>query len=58
MDVEPDTALFVRRGINHLLVPPTTGNIAEYATLSDRNVSPDVKTAVTSWLTKTFAAVK
>jgi pimeloyl-ACP methyl ester carboxylesterase len=48
----------VVRGVNHLLVPATTGDIAEYATLTDRNISTDVKTAVTAWLTRTFAVVK
>jgi pimeloyl-ACP methyl ester carboxylesterase len=54
----PSIEVVVVRGVNHLLVPATTGDIAEYATLTDRNVSGDVKAAVTSWLTKTFAAVK
>lgn len=46
------------RGINHLLVPAITGEVSEYATLTDRNVSRDVVTAVAGWLTKTFAAIK
>jgi pimeloyl-ACP methyl ester carboxylesterase len=46
------------RGINHLLVPATTGDISEYGTLTDRTVSPDVTTAINTWLTKTFAAVR
>lgn len=46
------------RGVNHLLVPAVTGEVAEYATLTDRNVSADVRTAVTTWLTKTFAAIR
>ena len=50
--------LVVVRGVNHLLVPATTGEVSEYATLTDRNVSADVSTAVTGWLTKTFAAIK
>ncbi len=44
------------RGINHLLVPAVTGDITEYGTLADRVVSPEVTTAITEWLAKTFAA--
>ena len=46
------------RGVNHLLVPATTGHTSEYASLPDRNVSKDVSTAVTAWLEKTFKAVE
>jgi fermentation-respiration switch protein FrsA (DUF1100 family) len=46
------------RGINHLLVPATTGDVSEYGTLTDRTVSRDVTTAINTWLTKTFAAVR
>jgi pimeloyl-ACP methyl ester carboxylesterase len=48
----------VVRGVNHLLVPAITGEVGEYPSLPDRNVSADVSAAVTTWLTKTFAAVK
>lgn len=48
----------VVRGVNHLLVPAVTGEVSEYASLPDRNVSADVRTAVTGWLTRTFAAIK
>jgi pimeloyl-ACP methyl ester carboxylesterase len=48
----------VVKGVNHLLVPAITGEVSEYATLADRNVSKDVSGAVTTWLTKTFAAIK
>jgi pimeloyl-ACP methyl ester carboxylesterase len=48
----------VVKGVNHLLVPAITGEVSEYATLADRNVSKDLSGAVTTWLTKTFAAVK
>lgn len=50
--------LVVVRGVNHLLVPAVTGEESEYGTLPDRNVSKDVTTAVASWLTKTFAAIR
>jgi hypothetical protein len=46
------------RGVNHLLVPATTGHTSEYASLPDRTLSRDVSTAVTTWLEKTFKAVK
>jgi pimeloyl-ACP methyl ester carboxylesterase len=42
------------RGVNHLLVPATTGEVSEYASLPDRNVSNEVLTAVTGWLTRTL----
>ncbi|HLG55548.1 MAG TPA: alpha/beta fold hydrolase [Vicinamibacterales bacterium] len=48
----------VVRGVNHLLVPATTGEVSEYGTLTDRNVSKDVTMAVSSWLTRTFAAIR
>jgi pimeloyl-ACP methyl ester carboxylesterase len=48
----------VVRGINHLLVPATTGEVSEYGTLADRNVSKDVTMAVTEWLKKTFASIR
>jgi pimeloyl-ACP methyl ester carboxylesterase len=46
------------RGVNHLLVPAVTGHVSEYGTLDDRTVSGDVAKAVTTWLTKTFQAVR
>jgi len=46
------------RGVNHLLVPATTGEVTEYGTLKDRNVSKEVTMAVTGWLARTFQAVK
>jgi hypothetical protein len=45
-------------GINHLLVPATTGEVDEYATLKDKHVSPVVANAVALWLQKTFAAAR
>jgi dienelactone hydrolase len=45
------------RGVNHLLVPATTGEVGEYTTLTDKNVSKDVTGAITGWLAKTFAAI-
>jgi pimeloyl-ACP methyl ester carboxylesterase len=46
------------RGVNHLLIPAFTGELAEYPELTDRNVSKDVSGAIAAWLTKTFAAIK
>jgi dienelactone hydrolase len=46
------------RGVNHLLVPATTGEVDEYATLPDRHVSKDVTSAITGWLTRTFAGIR
>lgn len=40
-------------GVNHLLVPATTGEREEYAQLSGRNVSTEVVSAILSWLKKT-----
>ncbi|MDQ3213254.1 MAG: alpha/beta fold hydrolase [Acidobacteriota bacterium] len=39
-------------GINHLLVPATTGEVSEYAGLRDRKVTPAVATAMAEWLKK------
>jgi uncharacterized protein len=50
--------LVVVRGVNHLLTPAITGKVSEYSTLTDRNVSADVSGAVSSWLTKTFQAIR
>jgi pimeloyl-ACP methyl ester carboxylesterase len=38
-------------GINHLLVPATTGEVEEYMSLPDRNVSAAVATTITEWIT-------
>jgi pimeloyl-ACP methyl ester carboxylesterase len=48
----------VVRGVNHLLIPAFTGEVTEYASLTDRNVSKSVSGAITAWLTTTFAAIK
>jgi len=45
-------SLVTIRGINHLLIPAFTGTVSEYATLNDHNVSKDLSSAVTGWLTK------
>jgi uncharacterized protein len=43
-------------GINHLLVPATTGEVDEYGRLTDRHVSPAVTTALVGWLKRTLIA--
>jgi dipeptidyl aminopeptidase/acylaminoacyl peptidase len=48
----------VVRGVNHLLAPAVSGEVSEYGTLPDRNVSKDVTTTVTEWLKKTFASIR
>ena len=51
-------AVVTLRGVNHLLLPAVTGDVSEYASLQDRNVSADVTTAISGWLSKTFAAAR
>jgi alpha-beta hydrolase superfamily lysophospholipase len=43
-------------GVNHVLVPATTGEVDEYASLSNTSVSPDVSRAITQWLNAVFRA--
>jgi pimeloyl-ACP methyl ester carboxylesterase len=45
-------------GVNHLLVPATTGEVDEYASLTGEHVSPAVTTAVVSWLQKTLGTAR
>ena len=42
-------------GVNHLLVPATTGEVDEYATLKDKQVSRQVTDAIVTWLKKTLS---
>ena len=37
-------------GLNHLLVPAPTGEVAEYPTLSTRTIPADVPQAIIEWL--------
>ncbi|MEP6914034.1 MAG: alpha/beta fold hydrolase [Acidobacteriota bacterium] len=39
-------------GINHLLVPATTGEVSEYDGLVDKTVTPTVAKAIVDWLRK------
>ncbi len=43
-------------GVNHLLIPARTGEIDEYARLTDRTVSPELTSAVGSWLKEAMKA--
>jgi fermentation-respiration switch protein FrsA (DUF1100 family) len=45
-------------GINHLLVPATTGEFTEYADLKDKHVSEAVTQALVTWLNKTLSAAR
>ena len=42
-------------GVNHLLVPATSGEYEEYRTLAERRVSAAVASGIITWLQKTFA---
>jgi hypothetical protein len=41
-------------GINHLLVPATTGEVSEYGQLKDLAISPKVADAIVAWVKKTL----
>lgn len=43
-------------GVNHLLVPATSGEVSEYASLAGAQVSPEATSAVAGWLTRTLGA--
>src|SRR3954467_598947 len=45
-------------GVNHLLVPATSGDVAEYANLPDKHVPASVTTAVVAWLNKTLSPAR
>jgi hypothetical protein len=38
----PKTEVVVLPGINHLLVPAKDGDLAEYGSLTDRTISPEI----------------
>ena len=42
-------------GVNHLLVPATSGEVSEYADIKDRKVSSAVTEAIVTWLNKTLS---
>jgi uncharacterized protein len=37
-------------GVNHILVPATTGEVAEYPELKEKTISPDVAKTIAQWL--------
>ena len=46
----PQTKKIVLPGLNHLLVPATTGEVSEYVSLPTRTISPDVAKSIADWL--------
>ena len=52
----PKTDVVKIVGINHLLVPATSGEVDEYTRLGNVQVSPQVTDAVATWLKKTLVA--
>ena len=51
----PQTEVVKVPGVNHLLVPATTGEVDEYAALQDKQVSRQVTDAIVTWLKKTLS---
>jgi pimeloyl-ACP methyl ester carboxylesterase len=45
-------------GVNHLLIPAKTGEVSEYVSLPDKNLSAEVTGPIAAWLKKTFAAIR
>jgi hypothetical protein len=45
-------------GVNHLLVPATTGEVHEYATLKEKQLSRQVTDAIATWLKKTLSTAR
>jgi fermentation-respiration switch protein FrsA (DUF1100 family) len=46
------------KGLNHLLVSAATGELEEYGSLKDSQVSPEVTNALVTWLQKTLVPSK
>ncbi len=42
-------------GVNHLLVPATTGEVSEYGSLRNAEVAPAIPTGIAEWLTRTWS---
>jgi pimeloyl-ACP methyl ester carboxylesterase len=51
----PAAQVVTVRGVNHLLVPATTGEADEYPNLKDKRVSAEVSNPIVSWLQSTLA---
>jgi pimeloyl-ACP methyl ester carboxylesterase len=45
-------------GVNHLLVPATTGEVDEYSALTDKHVAAPVTHAIVTWLQKTLSPAR
>jgi pimeloyl-ACP methyl ester carboxylesterase len=45
-------------GVNHLLVPATSGEVSEYGDIKDKTVSSAVTEAIVTWLNKTLSAAR
>ncbi len=43
-------------GVNHLFIPATTGEVDEYGTLKDRQMTPALSSAIVAWLRQTLPA--
>jgi len=43
-------------GVNHLFVPATTGEVAEYETLKDKQITPALPATIAQWLRKTLSS--
>ena len=54
----PGVQLMKVPGINHLLVPAKTGEVAEYGSLGDAEVLPSVPAGIGAWLAKTLTQAK
>lgn len=46
----PVTTVVTLPGVNHLLVPATTGEVDEYASLTARTITPDAAAKILEWL--------
>jgi fermentation-respiration switch protein FrsA (DUF1100 family) len=54
----PGVQLMKVPGVNHLLVPATTGEVSEYGSLRDAEVVPSIPAGVGAWLAKTLGTGK
>jgi len=39
-------------GLNHILVPATTGDVKEYPELKEKSISPEIASTIATWLKK------
>jgi pimeloyl-ACP methyl ester carboxylesterase len=53
-----EVTMVVVPGVNHLLAPATTGEVDEYATLTERHVSEAVVSALVEWVRGVRAAMR